>query len=181
MTALVDLTGQRFGRWVVLRRAPSTKAGKAMWWCRCDCGTERAVHAFSLKAATTRSCGLCVRREEAYRDRESERRRTHGHASHLHGRSLTYKSWMATRTRCLWPSHPAYERYSALGVCDRWRDSFENFLSDVGERPSPEHDLHRIDNSRGYEPGNVEWLPEREHGRLHATPAEAARELRAGR
>jgi hypothetical protein len=60
--------------------------------------------------------------------------------------------------RCTNPNNPRYEYYGGRGiaVCDRWRGSFENFLADVGERP-PGLTLERIDNNKGYEPGNVKW------------------------
>jgi hypothetical protein len=70
-----------------------------------------------------------------------------------------YPTWRAMKTRCLNPRHHNFARYGGRGItlCERWKDSFESFLADVGERPSPDHQLDRIDNNRGYEPGNVRW------------------------
>lgn len=63
------------------------------------------------------------------------------------------------KDRCLNPSSQRYDRYGARGitVCQRWLDSFEAFLEDVGYRPSPSHSLERLDNNGNYEPVNVVW------------------------
>lgn len=67
--------------------------------------------------------------------------------------------WRFMVRRCHSPSDPSYQLYGCRGVavCDRWRQSFDAFLSDVGVRPTPSHSIDRIDNGRGYEPGNVRW------------------------
>lgn len=92
-----------------------------------------------------------------------------------HGMCTTpaYKNWFGMKARCTDPNHTGYPWYGARGitVCQEWRDSFEAFLRDVGERPSRQHTLDRIDNARGYEPGNVRW----------ATRAEQMRNTRANR
>lgn len=86
-----------------------------------------------------------------------------------HGMCTTpeYKNWFAMKARCTDPKHSAYRWYGARGitVCDAWRDSFQAFLSDVGERPTRQHTLDRIDNERGYEPGNVRWATRTEQMR----------------
>lgn len=71
------------------------------------------------------------------------------------------------KQRCSDPGHIEYGRYAARGitVCKRWRESFASFLKDVGERPSPKHSLDRIDNNRGYMPGNVRWVTSSEQMR----------------
>lgn len=61
--------------------------------------------------------------------------------------------------RCTDPRRADFQHYGARGitVCERWLRSFEHFIADMGQRPSPKHSLGRIDNSRGYEPVNVRW------------------------
>lgn len=70
-----------------------------------------------------------------------------------------YNAWLNMKMRCTNPSHPSYSRYGGRGitVCQRWLNSFDDFLSDVGHRPSPELSLDRVDNDKGYEPDNVRW------------------------
>jgi hypothetical protein len=85
--------------------------------------------------------------------------RTHGYS-----RTAIYRIWIHMRLRCHDQTNPSYKDYGARGitVCDRWRNSFEAFFADVGERPTPRHSLNRVDNGRGYEPGNVKWATKQE-------------------
>lgn len=78
-----------------------------------------------------------------------------------HGLSYApeYRAWQQMRLRCLDPEHAAYASYGGRGitVCDRWREDPAAFIADLGPKPSPKHELDRIDNDKGYEPGNVRW------------------------
>lgn len=69
--------------------------------------------------------------------------------------------------RCHYPANGMYRLYGARGVvvCERWRQSFDAFLEDMGRAPSPKHSLDRLDNARGYEPGNVRWATDDEQAR----------------
>lgn len=133
--------GQRFGALVVLALSP-TKARHAMWRCRCDCGATAIVAGGKLQTGHTTSCGCKALK--------------HGHWTG--GKpSPTYTSWQAMWDRCTRKGHPAFNRYGGrgIGVCERWSD-FPAFLADMGERPAGKT-LDRIDNDRGYEPGNCRW------------------------
>lgn len=88
----------------------------------------------------------------------------HGHSHRTHA-TLTYNSWKAAINRCHRPKHKKFDYYGGVGisVCDRWRYSFENFLEDMGERPSKQHSLDRYPNKSGnYEPGNCRWATRKE-------------------
>ena len=82
----------------------------------------------------------------------------HGHS--LRGQnSPEYRAWVDIISRCTNPKCPRWADYGGrgIGVCDRWRENFAAFLGDVGARPSRRHSIDRIDNERGYEPGNCRW------------------------
>lgn len=150
-----DIRGERFGRTVVVAYGgkSAAKCPQTLWICRCDCGTEHTVKLTHLRSGSTQSCG-CLRKEWSA-------------TSHLrHGcarngkRAPEYRAWEALRHRCLVPTDRQFHNYGGRGitVCDRWRDSFEAFLEDMGPRPSPKHSIDRWPDKNGnYEPGNCRW------------------------
>lgn len=95
-------------------------------------------------------------------------RRTGANAKH--GLALTpeYRAWVGMRARCLDPDHPAYARYGGRGikVCDRWLESVDAFIQDMGPRPSDDYEIDRYPNNDGnYEPGNCRWATRVENDR----------------
>jgi len=154
MRPRADLTGQTFGRLTALAPARD-KRGAVAWSVRCACGVEKVVRADHLRAGRVVSCG-CHAREKA------RGRRTHGATERPE-----YRVWQTMIERCHKPESKAYPFYGARGitVCPQWQTSFEAFIADVGWRPAPDLQIDRIDNARGYEPGNVKWSTRKENCR----------------
>ncbi len=161
----VDYTGQRYGRWIVLSFIGNNYRGDRLWLCRCDCGIERVVKGGILRSGESQSCG-CLNKEkvaEACRKRSTIHRETVDYKS-----TPEYNAWLSLKGRCLNPRNSAFQGYGGRGimVCDRWVNSFPNFLEDVGRRPSPQHSIDRFPNNDGnYEPGNVRWATRTEQNR----------------
>lgn len=147
-----DLTGSRFGRLTVERLSHKDKYGTLMWECLCDCGNVVTTQSGSLRTGKTQSCG-CLQRE---------RSTTHGMT-----KTRTFKSWESMKGRCLNPNDASYARYGAKGitVCQRWKDSFDLFLADMGERPEGKTLDRYPDRNGNYEPGNCRWADARDQVR----------------
>jgi glutaredoxin len=157
----IDETGNVYGKLTVLGYA-RTIAGpsgskRTMWLCLCECGQRREVWAGDLRRKNgkgTRSCPDCARRK-------------HGH-TRTGWQSPEYVSWHSMLQRCHNPNNRGYEQYGGRGirVCDRWRESFEAFLEDMGPTPGPGYTIDRHPNGEGnYEPGNCRWATKTEQAR----------------
>lgn len=145
--ARLNWIGERYGR-LTVRKFHSRRGHKKLFVCVCDCGTERVVYDSNLRSGHTTSCGC----------RHDEQRRL-THRTHGLAKTAEHDIWVNIKQRCSNPSNPAFNRYGGRGItiCAEWRDDFAAFLAYVGPRPSPDMSIDRIDNERGYEPGNVRW------------------------
>lgn len=139
----LELSGKVFGRWTVIDFSHKNIRGEMYWNCICECGKQRPVSSNGLTRGKSVSCG-CFHKERVT---------THGMT-----KTKTFKSWESMKQRCTNEKSPDYHRYGARGIsiCERWVNSFENFLSDMGERPEG-LTLDRIDVNGNYEPTNCKW------------------------
>lgn len=140
-----DLTGQRFGRLQALWPAWKTKRG-FMWACQCDDGNIVYIAVAQLLSEHTKSCG-CLHLECLARNAQ----RGHGQS-----RSPEYAIYKAAKQRCVNPNDAAYPDYGGRGIKFLFAN-FEEFVAQLGPRPSPELTLDRINNDGNYEAGNIRW------------------------
>lgn len=141
----IDISGQQFNKLKVVSFAHINKSGEYQWNCLCSCGKETIVSGRNLRSRKTNSCG-CTHKT-------------------MNGQSHTFTgvSYASIVTRCYNEKALSFKMYGAKGVtiCNRWRESYLNFLEDMGERPFGTS-LDRIDNSKGYFKENCRWATPKE-------------------
>ena len=150
---LVDRTGQRFGKLVVLEQAGRNNLKKVLWKCKCDCGNESVVVSGSLVTGNTTSCGCHI----------MEAITKHGGTG-----KGSYNTWRAMMRRCYNVNDKDYPRWGGKGIVvhQPWHD-YATFAADVGE-PVGNETFDRIDTTGNYTPDNCRW----------ATPTVQARNIR---
>lgn len=146
---VVDRTGQVFGRLTLIEYV-----GGGKWKCKCECGNDKIAATNNIVKGHILSCG-CFRRERAATLNPAYEVGEYG--------STEYLAWRNMMIRCYNGKDPHYKWYGARGitVCDRWH-KFENFYTDMGEKPAPELTLERVNNDLGYSPDNCKWATQKE-------------------
>jgi hypothetical protein len=140
--------GQRFGRLTVTEISKSNR-NKVFWLCLCDCGNQKFIQSQQLTSGKTKSCG-CYRKDVSRKNNT-----THGESK----KTKEYQTWISMKNRCLNPKDASYKKYGARGitVCKKWKNSYQNFLKDMGRAPTKFHSIDRIDSSKNYYPKNCRW------------------------
>lgn len=155
-----DLVGKKYGRINVIAKIGKNKYKQILWQCICDCGNER-IYTSSYLKSKAHSCGCYFVEIMGY-----------SHKSHgLSKKIPEYAAWENMKRRCYYSKGNRYSHYGARGVsvCAQWINSFEQFLADMGKRPTSQHSLDRYPNKDGnYEPGNCRWATSAQQNRNYS-------------
>ena len=144
----LDISNKVYGRLTAISRSlKKSKGTDIRWLFICECGNKKILNKYQVISGRTVSCGCYY-----------EKVRGMGNFKHGLSYTSTYSSWHGMLQRCYNPNSAAAKWYSKKGieVSEDWK-SFNNFYRDMGEKPSPNHSIERIDGSKGYSKNNCKW------------------------
>ncbi len=152
MSKIIDLTEQKFGRLLVIKKSDKKSKNRSIYWtCKCTCGKIKDIRSDSLKIGTIKSCG-CLHKEKIS---------THGLTNHL-----LYRCWLNMKQRCYDVNYSRYKDWGGRGikVCFKWKDNFLNFYNwAINNGWQKELQIDRIDNDGNYCPRNCRFVTRSEN------------------
>lgn len=157
MSRIIDMSGHKIEKLLVLQGAGSNENGRALWLCQCDCGKTCKVLGVHLRRKMVKSCGCALEdRNEWLRKKQTK---------HGMGYTRVNKCWQDMKSRCNNSAKKEYYSYGGRGIAydPKW-ESFEGFYEDMGEPPTEKHTLDRINVDGNYCKENCKWATRLEQG-----------------